>query len=380
MTTEQSELNDGSVSEHKTVTSEAPISDVDSTAPADKQHTSLWVKLMIILLFLCFAALAGVMYWGHTTMLHWQAEQTLQQQDYAKTLANSSRKAMEKVTSLGVTQQQNIQNQLSQVHQENAVIAATLQTLSERRPNDWLLAEANYLITLAGHKLWLERDTPTAIKLLETADQRISTLRLPNLLPVREAIHQDIATLKLIPADVSTQLALSVKGLMDGIASLTLLTFQLPEEIDTQENVSVQPEKTWQDNVIANLSKLFDNIIRVKHREAPVAPLISEQQQWLVKQSLRFALEQVYTSILQQDSEQYDAWLIESNRLIGEHFDVSDPAVRVFQHRVSELQNTTISHSLPSDLNAIKAIRPHLEKSAVTPSPKSDAPVNVESN
>lgn len=50
-----------------------------------------------------------------------------------------------------------------------------------RRPNDWLLAEADYLVKLAGRKLFLEHDAVSATKLMESADQRIAALNDPSL-------------------------------------------------------------------------------------------------------------------------------------------------------------------------------------------------------
>ncbi|NMS24262.1 uroporphyrinogen-III C-methyltransferase, partial [Vibrio parahaemolyticus] len=68
-----------------------------------------------------------------------------------------------------------------------------------RRPNDWLLAEADYLVKLAGRKLFLERDATSATHLMERADQRIATLNDPSLVPLRKAMASDSAKLKTIP-------------------------------------------------------------------------------------------------------------------------------------------------------------------------------------
>ncbi|MGR5543359.1 uroporphyrinogen-III C-methyltransferase, partial [Vibrio campbellii] len=68
-----------------------------------------------------------------------------------------------------------------------------------RRPNDWLLAEADHLVKLAGRKLFLEKDAVTATRLMETADQRIATLNDPSLVPLRQQMAKDITELKGIP-------------------------------------------------------------------------------------------------------------------------------------------------------------------------------------
>ncbi|MDF4782098.1 uroporphyrinogen-III C-methyltransferase, partial [Vibrio parahaemolyticus] len=65
-----------------------------------------------------------------------------------------------------------------------------------RRPNDWLLAEADYLVKLAGRKLFLEHDVESATQLMESADQRIAALNDPSLVKLRKAMANDITKLR----------------------------------------------------------------------------------------------------------------------------------------------------------------------------------------
>ena len=61
------------------------------------------------------------------------------------------------------------------------------------------LAEADYLVKMAGRKLWLEHDVVSATRLMEGADQRISALNDPSLTTLRQAMADDITTLRAIP-------------------------------------------------------------------------------------------------------------------------------------------------------------------------------------
>ena len=71
--------------------------------------------------------------------------------------------------------------------------------LDDKRPNDWMLAESEYLVRMAGRKLWLEHDIVSAITLLGNADERIKALNDPSLMPIRKALAEDIAKLKGMP-------------------------------------------------------------------------------------------------------------------------------------------------------------------------------------
>ncbi|MFE8730636.1 uroporphyrinogen-III C-methyltransferase, partial [Aeromonas hydrophila] len=68
--------------------------------------------------------------------------------------------------------------------------------LNDKRPNDWMLAESEYLVRMAGRKLWLEHDLVSAITLLGNADERIAALNDPSLMPIRKALAEDITKLK----------------------------------------------------------------------------------------------------------------------------------------------------------------------------------------
>jgi len=78
------------------------------------------------------------------------------------------------------------------------VLERQISELSGRRPSDWLLAEANYLVNMAGRKLFLENDIGTSMTLLAEADARLEDLGDPSLLPIRALIASDIQTLQQV--------------------------------------------------------------------------------------------------------------------------------------------------------------------------------------
>ena len=89
---------------------------------------------------------------------------------------------------------QTAQQQAEQgVTQRLSVMDTRLGEVSGRQPNDWTLAEASYLVRIAGRKLWLEDDIDTAQSLLVAADLRVAELSDPSLYPLRASIAEDIA-------------------------------------------------------------------------------------------------------------------------------------------------------------------------------------------
>jgi uroporphyrin-3 C-methyltransferase len=63
----------------------------------------------------------------------------------------------------------------------------------------WLLAQADFLVKLAGRKLWSDQDVTTAAALLKSADASLADMNDPSLISARRAITDDIASLRRQP-------------------------------------------------------------------------------------------------------------------------------------------------------------------------------------
>ena len=62
---------------------------------------------------------------------------------------------------------------------------------------DWLLSEAAYLIRLANQRLQVERSIENPLAILENVDNIFVQLNDPELIPVRRALAEDIAALRM---------------------------------------------------------------------------------------------------------------------------------------------------------------------------------------
>lgn len=62
----------------------------------------------------------------------------------------------------------------------------------------WLLAQADFLVKLAGRKLWSDQDVTTAAALLKSADASLADMNDPSLIGARRTITDDIATLSAV--------------------------------------------------------------------------------------------------------------------------------------------------------------------------------------
>ncbi len=134
--------------------------------PTRSSNGPLWLFTIINTLLLAAIVVAG--YWGWTQwqgftdsqqqkMTEQQASIQTQQRQIGQTLA-ASQTVEQGLAQQNQALQTSIQSLIEQVQVTSEQVRTNQQNLADvsgRRPSDWLLAEADYLVRMAGRKLWL---------------------------------------------------------------------------------------------------------------------------------------------------------------------------------------------------------------------------------
>ena len=236
---------------------------------------------------------------------------------------------------------------------------AQIQELDGRRPTDWLIAEADYLVRMAGRKMWLEKDLRTAIMLLGNADQRLKSLADPSVLPVRALIAQDIQALKQVNPVSEVSVALALDGLIKQVDKLAIITPKEANEF-TSEEVS-DSASDWKQNLLNVWRSLVDDFIRVEYRDEPVEPMMTAQQEWLSREQIKLALQQAQTAALAGEQALYQASIDRAAAIISDDYIQSNSDVSGFQSALSQLKNTDISKAVPTELSSQAALESLLD-------------------
>ncbi|KQB03198.1 heme biosynthesis operon protein HemX [Vibrio metoecus] len=219
-----------------------------------------------------------------------------------------------------------------------------------RRPNDWLLAEADYLVKLAGRKLFLEHDAETATQLMESADQRIAALNDPSLTPLRKAIANDITALKNIPLIDRDGLVLRLISLQQQVDSLPLANAILPAD-QPQENPAVSENiNDWQTNLKSSLKAFADNFITFRSRDGNVIPLLSPTQHFYLKENLQAKLETAIKGVYTEQQTLYVTSLTTAEQWSNSFFNAGDKAVQAFNAELALLAKQQVQVNYPVKL------------------------------
>jgi uroporphyrin-3 C-methyltransferase len=353
---------------------------VEPARPVGKAKTGFLWFFTIINLLLLGAVIAGA-YWGWMLWQNQQQQQTSffaqQESVLATQLASAAKQQADLANAIAANQlvkedwqQQSLAEQerldvLSAAIQQNKQqIASNLSKVSEiagRRPADWLLAEANYLLNIAGRKLWLEHDVDTAILMLQAADSRLQDMAEPSLLVVREKLASDISTLQQLNPLATTAIALDISGLGKQVDNLPLTFFKKPENSNSELELSTD-DADWYSNLVNSIDHVLAGFFSVKKITTDIKPFMSEQQQWLVKEQVKFSLLSAQTAALQ---EQWPVFMDAINNalvLVNTHFDGQSLNVSQFIASLQTLLNSDIETNYPQQFAASSAMQDAMDK------------------
>ncbi|MDN4503068.1 uroporphyrinogen-III C-methyltransferase [Alteromonadaceae bacterium BrNp21-10] len=347
----------------KTPAAPAPKANTTASTPASIRKGSPWLALFtiinLLLLLLVFAA-------GYWAWQQWDLYQQSNQQrvDTEQQQMTSALTDMRSQLQNDVDQQAAvIAQQLQQFQHQDEAFNKRLAELNGQRPSDWVLAEADYLVRMAGRKLWLEHDVATAILMLQNADQRLADLNDPSLIPIRTLLTEDIQTVRLINNVSLSEIALELSALVGQVNGLPLAMVTLPEAEETAEDTALTTTvDDWRTNLAKSWNNIVDDFITVRRRTDSVQPLMSEQQQWLAKEQLKHYLLQAEIAALREQSTLFKSMLDLSQQSLNQYFDLSVSSSQQFLQQLRQLAERDIARYYPQQLAAAQPLQDLLKQ------------------
>lgn len=293
---------------------------------------------------------------------------------------------------------QKAQQQLTeQVNDTNKLNEQNLNSLNERLAavstldnNVWLISQANYLVHLAGRKIWSDQDYTSARLLLKSADESLAKTNDPSLLPARQAITKDINSLSQVTFVDADGIILKLLGLTESITELPLvgnykdIDLGMNQHDDTLSNDTntsadnVTPSTDdWSDNLLANASTFMDKFIKIEKLDVKdnhfsecldkagsdekqivkcqilKTPLSAEQSLYL-RENIRFRLLIAAQAVPRHQELIYQQALNDTAIWVNAYFDGNAPGVKAFIDELENLQNQPISNqNIPDKLDSI---------------------------
>lgn len=332
----------------------APGSKVDGAAKQQKSGGGA----LSLFNFLLILGLAGAAAWFWLTQ--WQG--------YMGNMASTTQSLKTEIGTLSSDLQQQasvngkLDGMLDTLESNQQALQRQLMTIDGRRSHDWVFAESEYLIRLAGRKLWLEHDVATAVALLDSADLRVASLADSSLLALRQALASDITSLKNLPLIDVDGISLKLTAITSQLDELPLSLVELPEAVDVEVTELTDSPADWK----YNLGKIWDGVVEdfisIHRRNGEVQTLLSVDQSWYLAANLRLAIQQAQLSALQHQGARYEASLNLAIKLLKQYYNKQDVAVKNTLNTLNMLVAQNVEQRLPNDLNSRAVLAELLEK------------------
>lgn len=339
--------------------SEAQESSLPPTGQEPKHHTVRHrssSKTAIGLLLILIAGIGGFSFY-----VYQQQQQSVQE---LATLRGELQQFRSEQTPI-LAGQQTVKDALANFGEQQLKLDGRQRELEQKwlekehlRPNDWMLAEASYLVRMSGRKLWLEQDLTTASALLTDADSRIQAMSDPSLIPLRKALADDIAAVKSAPEVDREGLSLRVGTLLDNIDQLKIKGLA-PKLENDPINAEVSDQLSdWQSNLEKSAKQFAEHFVTIRRRSSDVEALLSPEQSAYLQENLRLQLQLAQLSLLRQEQANFRNHLQKAQSWLNEYYEANDSATQFMQKELTTLQETDITAHYPQTF----AVQPLLEK------------------
>jgi len=351
---------------------EAVTGEVISIEPAQSERAAprSWPGVIAVfsLLIACAAATGAGWLW-------WQAQQT----DYSEDQQWTSLTERVEQISRTVATADDLQVIIAQIQRETAerdqamteqraaidAVSDELQAIKGVRQDDWVLAEAEYLLRLANQSVLMGQQADSALAMLTAADDILRGRNNPRWYPVRQAIADDVAALE-VAADFDLEgIYLKLATLITRTALLELSDRGI-KEYRVSDSVAVgslrtEPENWW-DHVRATL----DQYLLIRQRSEPVEPLLPASEDHLLRMNLMLLLEQAQAALMSAEPVIYRDELMRAQQLVRTYFDTAVSINATFNRQLSELIALDVKPPLPDIRGSLLAMREVLRKASST--------------
>lgn len=331
--------------------------DIQSVSPADdtektptekskKAHTPIlsWVNFLLIIILLALAAIAGWLAWQYQQ--NTSSEISALEERLGKALAGveqSSNKEAELFQ-----RAESLANQAEGLAAQVTHNTERLAKLPGAERQDWLLAEAEYLMRLANQRLQLERDWSGAVSMLTAADNVLIETRNPGYNKVREQIAKELLALRAVPAIDKTGAIYRIQALQEQLQTLPWMPEKLVvKDMPEVEETRSLDKQTWYWNLWFVAKENVARMIRIQQRDEPIAAPLSPDQQYYLQQNMHLMLEQAQVALLREQTELYKHSMERVSEWLNQYLVIEDERTRAARASLDELASWVVDPKRP---------------------------------
>lgn len=318
---------------------------------AHKHDLIIYAIMLLLFIFL----VSAVLYFIDTTN-----DITATTQSVVATAGSMNEKTDQKIAGL--------EQEVEQLREQLHALSDSFSDLNEKQPDsneDWALAEIEYLLVIATHRLLLEHDVATALKAMEAASLRIEALGDSGLIPVREQITSDINKLRAVNTVDVTGLSIYLADLIDKVDDLPVKK----PDLKMPDAGTDQPQQTMPDKNGLNLKGLFSKIwnelkslVVIRKSGDVKSVLLLPDQEYFLYQNLRLELENARISVLRRNTQSLHTSVRLITVWLQTYFDTSDSSVANMLDSLDKMISLKLDPDLPDISSSLETLHAYMHQ------------------
>ncbi|MBU2569249.1 MAG: uroporphyrinogen-III C-methyltransferase [Gammaproteobacteria bacterium] len=222
---------------------------------------------------------------------------------------------------------------------------------------DWLIADAEYLLSVANQRLQLTGDVETAREALQAADQRLRESGDAAAYKVREQIAKEIAELGKVQLLDIVGVYSSIRTLETEIGKLSLIKPYSGKPLTPSEEIHDHAQHTDEEHdLLSKALKSLQGVVTVRHTDQPITEIITPEEAQFTRQQLRVKLEMIKIGLVQQNEVLYKASIADAKEWVAENF-TSNSIARNFVAELDKLEAISLHSQYPDISHSLKMLR-----------------------
>ncbi len=218
-----------------------------------------------------------------------------------------------------------------------------------------LRSEAEYYLAVANTELTLASNWDNAITALELADGRLAELANPELAPVREAIADELLSLRSVRLPDIEGIVFSLGRLAERADSLPLRA-DSPASFVDNPTADAEPEpglaRLW-----AAIKRTLLGLVRIERRDDPVPQAMSAAERVLTRRQLELELELARIAALRTEPQAFRSGVDAAVGILQREFDADSAEVDGALMLLRELRGFDIDVARPNISESLNLLR-----------------------
>ncbi|NOT11321.1 MAG: enzyme of heme biosynthesis [Methylococcaceae bacterium] len=247
---------------------------------------------------------------------------------------------------------------LDATHKELTDAIQQVQRQLGKTRGDWLIADAEYLLSIANERLHLIGDVNTTREALEAADQRLRESGDAAAFKVREQISKEIAALRTITLPDIVGMYSSIQTLEDEVEKLSLL---LPYSGRTvtpaKDDVLGEKDKSKKaNNLLDSAMSEIEGIVTIRRTDQPIKAVLTPEEARFIREQLRVKLEIIKIALVQHNDSIFQSSITDAKKWLEQHFNQNSEANNLADE-LNRLAAIKIRNQFPDISMSLKMLR-----------------------